>query len=332
MKLEQQDIEKMIHNVLLYDFDDKGRLRFRRFTASQMQVYAEQSQGWVVRANASASVTFDFISDTDYIVFRVDLREGSSREFGDFDLYVDGIFREHKRIEESANTLMGFDLPKGEHRITIYFPWTKETAIDEVHITDGAYVKAVEKKGKWLAFGDSITQGYDARLTSLTYINQVAQVLDLEVVNQGIGGYVFDEATLDPSLISYQPDLITVAYGTNDYSKYERKEDYRKAATAYIEKLTCMFPKAVILGIIPFYRGDARTVMRANYREYTLCDARDLLKEIYEKYANTRVVEETRIPRIPEAYVADFLHPNELGFTFIANALKEQMEKYIDCR
>ena len=49
-----------------------------------------------------------------------------------------------------------------------------------------------------ICFGDSITQGYTSKFSSLSYVNQVARALNAEVVNQGIGGYYFNEATIDP--------------------------------------------------------------------------------------------------------------------------------------
>lgn len=330
MKLERQDIEKMIHNVLSYDFDDKGYLHFRRFTKPQLKVYEAASQGWFDRANASASVAFDFISDSDYIAMKCELYSGSNQTWADFDLYVDGIFYEHKEIEKSVQAVMGFDLPKGEHRVTIYFPWTKETVVEAVYLTDGAYVKEVEKKAKWLAIGDSITQGATVKLTSLAYVNQVARSLDLEVVNQGVGGYFFDMETIEESIALYKPDIITIAYGSNDYTRYDFEEDFRKHTSEYIEKFVNVFPKTKILGILPLYRYDQKHQILQKYRTYTFADAKKILLDTYQKYDNITVLEEAKIPRVPEVYMSDCTHLNELGYAFLANAVKEKIEGMLE--
>lgn len=328
MRLGKAEIEKIIHNVLSYDYDDDGRLHFRRFTQSQREAYKEESYDWLVRANASASVTFDFVTDSEYIALKFDLYLGSSQNWANFDLYVDGIYCEHKKSENLSAKLISFSLPEGEHRITLYFPWTAETVVNEVHLSDGASIREVQKKAKAIVFGDSITQGYVTEYTSLTYANQVARETDIELVNQGIGGYYFGIASIDESLVSYNPDFIMIAYGTNDYSRYDTRQEFEKYVPKYIEKLTSLFPNTKMLAILPIYRNDENNQTREKYRNYTLNNAREILLSIYEKYDNIYVLRETGIPRVPEVFVSDYLHPNELGFTFMAKAIGKEILKW----
>ncbi len=328
MRLGKAEIEKIIHNVLSYDYDDDGRLHFRRFTQSQREAYKEESYDWLVRANASASVTFDFVTDSEYIALKFDLYLGSSQNWANFDLYVDGIYCEHKRFENLSAKLISFPLPEGEHRITLYFPWTAETVVNEVHLSDGASIREVQKKAKAIVFGDSITQGYVTEYTSLTYANQVAREAHIELINQGIGGYYFGINSIDESLVSYNPDFIMIAYGTNDYSRYDARQEFEMYVPKYIEKLTSLFPNTKMLAILPIYRNDENNQKREKYRDYTLNDAREILLSIYEKYDNIHVLRETGIPRIPEVFVSDYLHPNELGFTFMAKAIGKEILKW----
>lgn len=330
MILERKVIEKIIHNVLSYNFDDRGRLHFSRFSESQQKTYEAESRDWLVRANASASVTFDFISNSDYIALKVDLYPGSSHSWAGFDLYVDGVFCEHKRVEGLGANVISFDLPNGVHRVTLYFPWTTETVVEAVYLSDEASVEPISKRKTVLAFGDSITQGYVAELSSLTYVNQLSRDLDLEIVNQGIGGYYFNEATIDKSIVALKPDLITVAYGTNDYSRYDLREDFLKNTSKYIEKLVELFPDTQILGVLPFYRNDYKNQARQRYRTYSLDEGREILTAIYGRYQNIQVLKETGIPRIPETYISDYLHPNELGFTFIAKGVEKKIEQMLN--
>ena len=78
---------------------------------------------------------------------------------------------------------------------------------------------------------------------------------------------------------------------------------------------------------MPIYRNDENNQTREKYRDYTLEDAREMLVSIYEKYENIFVIKETGIPRIPGAYVNDYLHPNELGFTFMAKTIGKELLK-----
>lgn len=330
MKVNREVIGKMVHNVLSYEFDKDGRLCFQRFSPSQKKVYRAESESFFMKTNASSSVTLDFVSDSEYLVLKFELYESEHvAEGADFDLYVDGIFYESRYLESLDINIIGFDLPKGEHRVTLYFPWNKETVVNEIHLSEHSSVKEVQKKAKVLSLGDSITQGSFTRLTSLSYVSQLANHLDVEILNQGIGGYVFWEKSIDESIVSYAPDLITIAYGTNDYTRYDHVEDYQKNVSNYMEKLTTLFPNTKILAIMPIYRNDFKHQAREKYRDYKLEDARKILRTIYQKYPNVQVMEETEIPRIPEAYARDFLHPNDLGFTFMTWSIEKQINNLL---
>ena len=330
MKLDRTQLSKMIHHVLSYDFDEQGELHFRRFTEAQREAYKAASLDWFIRTKASAGVTFDFVTDSAYIVLQMKLDTASSKTWSDFDLYIDGIFTNRKKFPDIDAKLLHFILPEGEHRITLYFPWTVETVVSAVYLSDGASVKAVSKKAKAIVIGDSITQGYITEYTSLTYTNRLARELELELVNQGIGGCRCEESTIDESLLCYKPDLIVFAYGTNDYTKYDAREEFCRNTSRYLEKLTSLFPQTKIVALLPIYRNDGNHQTREIFREYSFEDARNILLETYAGYKNITVVKETKIPHIPEVFAPDYLHPNELGFQYMAEAIidvvKDEME------
>ena len=326
MKLNASQLDKIIHNALCVSYDEKGGLHLCRFSESQRQTYARESEDWVPKTLSGASMTLDFVTDSDFITLKFDLFPASSQKWGSIDFYVDGVFYGNRYADDLSIKLAGFSLPAGEHRVTVYLPWSAQTVIHEVHLSDGASVIPVEKTLKILCFGDSITQGYTSRYASLSYVNQVSRWFDAEVVNQGIGGYYFNEATLDESLLAYQPDLITVAYGTNDYSRYETAEEYARASERYIRKLSSLFPNTKIVGILPIYRNDQNHQVRKLYRSYSLEDARNILRSQYEALPNGYVIEETGIPHIPQAYAPDFLHPNEFGFSLMSQGIIKKLQ------
>ena len=329
MKLNILQLSKIIHNVLSYSIDENGSLHFHRFSEKQREVYALESHDWAMKTCSSASVTFDFITDSDYIALKFDLLPGSSQKWGSMDLYVDGVFHANRYADDLSIKLAGFELPAGQHRVTVYFPWSAQTVVSEVHLSDGARIIPVEKVCKILCFGDSITQGYTSKFTSLSYVNQTARALNAEVVNQGIGGYYFNEATIDESIVPYQPDIITVAYGTNDYSRYETAEEYAEYTGKYIKKLASLFPNTKILGILPIYRNDKNHQVRKLYRSYSLEDARAILRGHYEACPCGYVLEETGIAHIQEAYAPDFLHPNEFGFSLMSQGVIRKIQEIL---
>lgn len=330
MILDTTQLRGILHNALRHSFDEKGGLHVCRFSQQQMNTYAQDPlRDWTLKTHSSASVTFDFITDSDYISLKFDLFPGSSQQYGSIDLYVDGVFHNSRVLEDLSIKLAGFSLPEGEHRVTVYFPWSTETVFNEVHLSDGATVIPVEKRCRILCFGDSITQGYISKFTSLSYVNQMARALDAEVFNQGIGGYYFNEITLDESIVDVKPDIITVAYGTNDYSRRETAEDYKAHAAAYIQKLGMLFPNVPIVGILPIYRDDLNFHARRLHRPYSLDDGRQILRACYEALPEGYVVEETGIPHLPQFFAADLLHPNDFGFTLMAPGIVSKLQEVL---
>ena len=329
MKLNASQLDGIVHNALSTAYDENGGLHFYRFTESQRETYAAESADWVKKTLSGASVTLDFLTDSDFITLKFDLFPGSSQKWGSIDLYVDGVFYADRYAADLSIKLAGFDLPAGQHRVTVYLPWSAETVLHEVHLSDGATVLPVKRSCKLLCFGDSITQGYLTKFTSLSYVNQTARALDAEVVNQGIGGYIFNDATLDESICAYQPDLITVAYGTNDYSHYETAEEYGEHSGRYIRKLAALFPDTKIVGILPLYRNDENHQARKKYRAYSLDDVRQVLQDQYAALPHGYVIRETGIPHIPQAYAADYLHPNEFGFSVMSREIIRQLQEIL---
>ena len=84
-----------------------------------------------------------------------------------------------------------------------------------------------------------------------------------------------------------------------------------------------------MLAVLPIYRNDENNQTRVKYRDYLLDDARQILLDTYAKYDNIHVLKETGIPHIPEVFIEDYLHPNELGFTFMSKAISKEVEKLL---
>lgn len=328
MKLSVSDLQKIVHNAVSCSFDENGGVTLCRFTQSQMDTVTRLSADWLKKAKSSAAMTLDFITDSDILVLKFDLFPGSSRQTASLDLYVDGVFHASKQMAGLDAKMAGFQLPAGQHRVTVYLPWSVQLVIREVHLSDGASIREVEKSCKLLCLGDSITQGYDAAFTSLTYVNQIARELNAEVIDQGIGGHIFHVEYIDESVRQIDPDLITVAYGTNDYGQYETLEEYAAHTGAYLRKLAELFPNTKILGILPIFRNDGNYQTRKLYRPYTMDHARQVLRAQYAEIG-AHVVEETGIAHLPQMYAPDFLHPNDLGFSLMVKGILKKIKEII---
>ena len=100
------------------------------------------------------------------------------------------------------------------HRVRVWLPCLAPCAVREVR-ADGTYLNPVADAGRLLVIGDSIAQGYVSRDPGLSWTALLAGQLGLELLNQGVGGQVFQPGSLAdlPSLLT--PEAIVVELGEN---------------------------------------------------------------------------------------------------------------------
>lgn len=330
--LTQKELLPFIHGTLNTEVNDAGDVCFHRFTDAQAAVYKkvgiEQNLNYDERAAASSGVTLEMITDSEVIGLEFALK-AACRPFAAFDCFVDGVLYDHWYTEELFWNVACFDLPEGTHKVQIFFPWSSITVLKRVVLSNGATAEPVSKDLRILAYGDSITQGYIGKHPSMNYVNHFARVLNAETVNQAIGGYYFDKETMDPALKSFRPDLITIAYGTNDYTVFGTKEAIDRNCREFLDKLRGIFPDTKILGILPIHRNDCRNDARNKMNDFKLDDTRKLLAEIYADYADVTVLPDNFFPKHNDFFAPDCLHPNDLGFAFYGQAVTAAILKML---
>lgn len=326
MELSLQQIQSITHNV--FGFNEKG-IMFNRFLDKQYDAFKNESEDFYIRSKASAGVTFDFITDSDYFAMKFKFDKGSSSPYGCFDIYVDKVLVDHKNLIMKSESL-GVELPKGEHRLTIYFPWTVDVTVKNVYLSDDSCIKEIKHEKRILAIGDSITQGYIVEYPSLMYSSILGFDLDVEVINQGVSSYYFNPDSLTDDLNKYNFDLVTVFYGTNDFIRCETKDEFISCAKSYLDRLLTIFEKDKIVGIVPLYRGfDYDTVVKNMYKEYNFEDCQNILKDLYKEY-DIKCIDEVGIPHLKEFYAPDGIHPNEFGHTVFGKNIVYDIKKIMN--
>ena len=321
MTLNLEQLRAITHGALIVRETEAGEVEFCRFTDAQRDYYERTDSGFFRKAHATSGVRLELVTDSDTLSFTYHTQYASSRRFYYFDIFVDGVMVEHFGHESIAESRAEFSmkLPCGTHTVCIYLPCLAEAKLYDFTLDDGATVEPVERKLKLLCYGDSITQGYDAKYPSQTYPNLLADKLGAEMVDQAIGGEHFCPGLLEDDL-GYEPDIITVAYGTNDWSSQERDVTIERANAFYAE-LRRRYPNAKIFGISPIWRADNHRVTKVGLFEEGAQIVRDAAR-----VNGAILVEGTyMIPHLREVCADGYLHPNDFGFKFYANALYRAM-------
>ena len=99
-------------------------------------------------------------------------KSASSRHYCYVDVLVGGVIVEHFGHEHVLDIRSHFTvkLPEGTHKITIYLLWLFGMRVCVLELSGGATFAPVKRGLRLFAFGDSITQGYDAQYPSQSYI------------------------------------------------------------------------------------------------------------------------------------------------------------------
>ena len=331
MKLTVTELKALLHGAIRTEQTPDGYLALYRFTEKQRAYYQSTNETklralFFEKSLASSNIRLTFQTNSPFFSFDFRTKKASSRKYYYFDVFVDGMLTVHQGEEdvlEGAGNLQ-VSLPEGEHLVSVYCPVLFSTEIANFTLADGATLSPVTLPRRILMLGDSITQGYDARFSSGSYANLLTDMLHATSVNQGIGGEVFNPDMLDSDL-GFAPDLITVAYGTNDFSKCT-KEDMRAAANEFYRRLRATYPGVKIFSILPIWRIDCTKAYDMRFEE-----AKQIARAAAEAVGAIVIDGTTLVPHMREFFAdTKVLHPNELGFRFYTSALYAAMKPHLD--
>ena len=307
-------------------FEENGGVCFRRFTEEQEELYSQVSKDFYGKTFATAGVRLEFVTDSRFLSMTYSASSSSSRKHFNCDIAVNGrtVYSLGDHLDSAPNGMPtvsgGCELGEGEKKVVVYFPWSASLKLISFELDDGASVTPVEHSLKMIMFGDSITHGYDAANPSLSYASLVTDMLDAESINKGIGGEVFrpELARLKDSI---EPQIITVAYGTNDWST-QKKETFEDNCREFYTQLSRNYPNARIYAMTPIWRGDYRRSRPVGDFEYV----KEFISQVADELPNVEVIDcSDFVPHDARLFSYDILHPNFLGFRYFAEALAERI-------
>ena len=311
MNLLDQAIEEYCQGILSISRDRNG-VRLRRMTPAQYDYY-NRNPGWAIRSRCNSGCSIVLNTDSPFLDMGLEFLPGARSYFG-LDIEIDGILSHCVRVENAEGIyekrLFEFDETR-ERTVRIYLSPNIEIRILKLELKAGAAVRPVDApSGHLLCLGDSITQGMDAHSPVCTYPVQLARMLDANLLNQGVGGHIFDVDSLDPDL-SFSPDLVTVAYGTNDWGREIGLEGIRNTAVPYLEKLReiCPSPTRIVV-LSPIWR-EVGHELRGGVDLPTF--SRTVL-EIAQQIEGVDVIDGLALVPNQPWYLEDGTHPNDHGF------------------
>lgn len=327
MKLNFDTLASLIHGAQCI-CDKEGKIVIRRFSQTQLESLKDYKAGGKTRPT---SVYLEFETDAESITLSyANVKTDANTAMFNFSLLENGVLTHHyaeepirRPKEEPVVTFpdgeVCFDLEKGWKKLTLYLP-LMHLEIRALFLSDGARVVPVTRKGKMVAYGDSITEGFYSEVAGMSYFDQLCRKLDCEGANFAIGGSVFRPEYVPPNSVP-ECDRVIVAFGTNDF-RHSPKELFHQRMPAFFKALFDQVKEKPVYVILPLWRAAEGRVF-----EYgdTLFAVRDAIAEEASRYPNAVILNGRELMPHAMAFMYDATHPNSLGHTHFAMNLAERI-------
>lgn len=190
----------------------------------------------------------------------------------------------------------------------------------------------------YVSVGDSITQGYmavnertDSWVAQLGELISAAQGQKVTQINRGIGGtkmstthqhYPAAKDTVQQYIVTLNPDLITIAYGINDFHAGTTLNTFISDYRNYLQEVIDSCPDAVIIVCGLCYKGNDQDSKKV--REWNNA-IREMTEEFGLIYCET----------YDDMYginwlLADGLHPNNAGYRVMASTVFRTLSENVN--
>ena len=298
MKLTNQQLKDVYYGAYRIEETKEGYLKSYQYTKDQMDYFKELSDFWFDRCDASNGKTLEFFTTSTYFSFEYKVAWIGSEDT--IEMAVDGLI--HKVIylkDIPSEGILKFECPQYSHHIIIYLPSDATLLIKNAQCDAPLY--PIKKNAQVLWMGDSITQGYGPFRSGHMYLNVANRALNYNVINQGIGGYVYDPHIIMP-MVGYTPDKIIISLGTNQY-----ESDDFKPIEMFYQRLHELYHDVPVLCITPIWRGDSPHAFEV-MKEFTR-----KLMQIVAPYPHIHIINGMNLVPHCSEYFIDDLHPNALG-------------------
>lgn len=288
-----------------------------RVTKAQLNYCHSVSENFYERAVSTAGITLEFTTSQPVISFRCSAC-AYSRSQNTVDIYENG----------RRTAVLPFDPEHSLHQVTytrtcrersavkIYLPVMACLRLSDLDLGDAEPIP--QRKRTLLCLGDSITQGIFAQTASSAYPSQLGRAGDIEVINQGVGGFYYDKHF--PA--SVPADYITVAYGTNDFGRFTDVEAIRQNVEEFYDTLNRLYPAAKTAVISPLWRADLENSPEKG-RFDQICR---MILETADRYGFVSVDGMELVDHNPELFRDRYLHPDDAGFEQLANRLITRLQ------
>ncbi|MBQ9007401.1 MAG: GNAT family N-acetyltransferase [Atopobiaceae bacterium] len=208
------------------------------------------------------------------------------------------------------------------HHVRVWLPALRGCAVRRVW-GNGTFVTPVDQRSQLLVIGDSIAQGFVTGDPATAWPNLLADSFDLDVVNQGLGGQVFQTGTLLGLASLVDPVAVVVALGENYRYEPCRARPTARDVRNYFVEVARIWPEVPTFVCTPLWHDEA------SYPSHAMsCWERvpSMIAANVSAHDEMMLVDGQRLlDHRPDLLADGYEHPNERGSRQVAQRMEVLM-------
>jgi lysophospholipase L1-like esterase len=228
--------------------------------------------------------------------------------------------KDQKQGETRA--VLGEDIARVPFGDVVYLPEGMRPVILDVQPVGGS-VDPAPSAPRWVAYGDSILEGWNASEPALAWPAIVARQHGLDVTNLGYAGAARGEIVSAEHVAELPADVISITHGTNCYTRIPHTVGmFREGLQAFLDTIRQQHATTPIVVASPVVRPDAETT--PNRLGASLGDLREAMEDVIAERIQSGDLNLVIVPGrdlVSAAHLADGLHPSDEGHAALAAAL-----------
>jgi lysophospholipase L1-like esterase len=205
--------------------------------------------------------------------------------------------------------------------MVVYLPEGMRPHVLSVRVEGGA-LEPPPRGPRWIAYGDSIAEGWIASGPSGAWPAVAARHTGLDVVNLGYAGSARGEIPSAQQIAALAADVISVSHGTNCWSRIPFSTAmFREQTRAFLAVLRQSHPDTPIVVTSPILRPDAEAT--PNVLGATLVDLRLSMEHLTRELIDAGDAQLTLVEGgelIGPDDLPDGIHPGDHGHRVLADA------------
>jgi lysophospholipase L1-like esterase len=217
--------------------------------------------------------------------------------------------------------------------VALWLPLISTCTVVGVELAEGSQVEpATLPEPRWLAIGDSLTQGFSVQCPTQDWVHRLSQRWGMPAWNLGVGGIRIEPEVFEWALSSRRWDLVTIGLGSN-HSWSEDDVAVAADRAAELAELALYGGHQRVVWLLPPYKPcedgkgpqDFSGVPLNRETGNRVRRVREALQARLSQYTPALELVGDLLPRDPR-YYPDGLHPFAAGFARMAEALDAALQ------